>query len=144
MYKILVVDDEDKIREVLREYAEFEGYEVTEAKDGMEAVRICKEKDFDVIVMDVMMPKLDGFSACKEIRKFKSTPFLMLSAKRSSIICFLNAVGVQRTMLLSRSSTAEQSLNQVSMATGVRSCARSSRTLFQTSVIEFMIRKSPS
>ena len=81
MYKILVVDDEDKIREVLREYAEFEGYEVTEAKDGMEAVRICKEKDFDVIVMDVMMPKLDGFSACKEIRKFKSTPFLMLSAR---------------------------------------------------------------
>lgn len=81
MCKILVVDDEDKIREVLREYAEFEGYEVTEAKDGMEAVRICKEKDFDVIVMDVMMPKLDGFSACKEIRKFKSTPFLMLSAR---------------------------------------------------------------
>ena len=81
MYRILVVDDEDKIREVLREYAEFEGYEVTEAKDGMEAVRICKEADFDVIIMDVMMPKLDGFSACKEIRKFKTIPFLMLSAR---------------------------------------------------------------
>ncbi len=81
MYKILVVDDEEKIREVLREYAEFEGYEVMEAKDGMEGVHICRENRFDAVVMDVMMPRLDGFSACKEIRKFSDVPFLMLSAR---------------------------------------------------------------
>lgn len=81
MFRVLIVDDEDKIREGLREYCEFEGYEVFEACNGMEAVNICKEQDFDVIIMDIMMPKLDGFSACKEIRKFKSIPVLMLSAR---------------------------------------------------------------
>ncbi len=81
MFKVLIVDDEDKIREGLREYCEFEGYEVFEACNGMEAVNICKEQDFDVIIMDIMMPKLDGFSACKEIRKYKSIPVLMLSAR---------------------------------------------------------------
>lgn len=79
--KILVVDDEVNIRNVLREYAEFEGYEVEETCDGMQAVSICKEKDFDIIIMDVMMPKLDGFSAIKEIRKSKNIPVLMLSAR---------------------------------------------------------------
>ena len=79
--KILVVDDEEKIRHVIREYAEFEGYEVSEAKDGMEAISKCKEEDFDIIIMDIMMPKLDGFSAIKEIRKTKNTPVLMLSAR---------------------------------------------------------------
>ena len=79
--KILVVDDEVNIRNVLREYAEFEGYEVEEACDGMQAVNVCKEKDFDIIIMDVMMPKLDGFSAIKEIRKNKNIPVLMLSAR---------------------------------------------------------------
>ncbi len=81
MYRILIVDDEEKIREVLKEYAEFEGYEVCEASDGMEAVKMCREQDFDALVVDVMMPKLDGFSACKEIRKFKQIPILMLSAR---------------------------------------------------------------
>ena len=79
--KILVVDDEVNIRNVLREYAEFEGYEVEEASDGMQAVNIMREKDFDIIIMDVMMPKLDGFSAIKEIRKSKNIPVLMLSAR---------------------------------------------------------------
>lgn len=82
MFKILVVDDEVKIREVIRTYAEFEGHEVVEASDGIEAVEICKEEDFDVIVMDIMMPRLDGFSAYKEIKKFKDIPVLMLSARK--------------------------------------------------------------
>lgn len=79
--KILVVDDEVNIRNVIKEYAKFEGYEVEEAGNGMQAVEICKEKDFDIIIMDVMMPKLDGFSAIKEIRKTKNIPVLMLSAR---------------------------------------------------------------
>ena len=81
MYKILVVDDEPKIREVIREYAEFSGYEVTEAEDGMSAVGLCKLNDYDLIIMDIMMPKLDGFSACKEINKIKDIPTIMLSAR---------------------------------------------------------------
>ncbi len=81
MYKILVVDDEPKIREVIKEYAEFSGYEVTEAEDGMSAVGLCKLNDYDLIIMDIMMPKLDGFSACKEIKKFKDVPIIMLSAR---------------------------------------------------------------
>lgn len=81
MYKILIVDDEQKIREVIREYAEFNGYEVAEAENGMEAIGLCKLNDYDIIVMDIMMPKLDGFSACKEIRKFKDIPVIMLSAR---------------------------------------------------------------
>lgn len=81
MCKILVVDDEQKIREVIREYAEFNGYEVTEAEDGMSAIGLCKLEDFDLVIMDIMMPKLDGFSACKEIKKIKNIPILMLSAR---------------------------------------------------------------
>ena len=81
MAKLLIVDDEEKIREVVREYAEFDGYEVTEAADGREAVALCRINDFDIIIMDIMMPKLDGFSACKEIRKEKNTPVIMMSAR---------------------------------------------------------------
>jgi DNA-binding response OmpR family regulator len=81
MQKILIVDDEQKIREVIKEYAEFEGYEVFEATDGMEAIGMVKQNDFDAIILDVMMPRLDGFSACKEIKKIKNVPVLMLSAR---------------------------------------------------------------
>lgn len=81
MGKILVVDDEVKIREIIKKYAEFEGHEITEAENGMRAVEICKENDFDLIVMDIMMPELDGFSACKEIFKTKKVPVIMLSAR---------------------------------------------------------------
>ncbi len=81
MYRILVVDDEENIRKLIRKYAEFEGHTVTEAADGMEAVQICRKQNFDIIIMDVMMPELDGFSACREIRKTKKTPVLMLSAR---------------------------------------------------------------
>ena len=81
MYRILVVDDEENIREVIKEYAEFEGHQVSEACDGMQAVEMVKNNDYDIIIMDVMMPRLDGYSACKEIRKIKQIPVLMLSAR---------------------------------------------------------------
>ena len=81
MQKILIVDDEEKIREVLKVYADFDGYATDEAADGMEAVKKCRENDYDLIIMDVMMPKLDGFSAVKEIRKYKNIPVIMLSAR---------------------------------------------------------------
>ncbi|MBR2967738.1 MAG: response regulator transcription factor [Clostridia bacterium] len=81
MAKILIVDDEENIRSVLRDYAEFEGHSVMEAVDGMNAVMLARENDFDIILMDVMMPKLDGFSAVKEIKKTKDTPVIMLSAR---------------------------------------------------------------
>ena len=82
MYKLLVVDDEMKIRDVIREYAEFNGYEVSEAEDGMAAVNMCREEDFDLMILDIMMPKLDGFSTCKEIKKIKpDIPVIMLSAR---------------------------------------------------------------
>jgi len=81
MYNILVVDDEIKIREIIKKYAMFEGHAVTEAANGMEAVRLCREVDFDIVIMDIMMPELDGFSASREIRKTKDTPILMLSAR---------------------------------------------------------------
>ncbi len=81
MYKILVVDDEARIRELIKKYATFEGHEVTEASDGMEAVLLCRKEKFDIIIMDIMMPELDGFSACREIRKTSQTPIIMLSAR---------------------------------------------------------------
>lgn len=81
MSKILIVDDEFRIREIIKKYAVFEGYSVTEAEDGMSAIEICRKENFDIIVMDVMMPELDGFSACKEIRKNCTTPIIMLSAR---------------------------------------------------------------
>ena len=81
MPKILIVDDEKMIRNVVKEYAEFEGYETAEAENGMEAVEMCRKEDFDIIVMDIMMPRLDGYSAVKEIRKTKQLPVIMLSAR---------------------------------------------------------------
>lgn len=81
MYHILVVDDESRIRSIIKKYAEFEGHTVTEAADGMEAVHFCRSAEFDIIVMDIMMPELDGFSACREIRKITQTPIIMLSAR---------------------------------------------------------------
>ncbi|MCD8041345.1 MAG: response regulator transcription factor [Clostridia bacterium] len=81
MMKVLIVDDEEMIRNVLKEYVEFEGNEAYEACDGMEAVRMCRDNDYDMILMDVMMPKLDGFSAVKEIKKNKDIPVIMLSAR---------------------------------------------------------------
>ena len=81
MYHILVVDDEARIRTLIRKYAEFEGHRVTEAADGMQAVLLCRANEYDIIIMDIMMPELDGFSACREIRKVTGTPIIMLSAR---------------------------------------------------------------
>ena len=77
MCHILVVDDEAKIREVIREYAEFEGYAVTEAKDGMEAVELCRQHHYDLCIIDIIMPKLEGYSTCKEITKLNPIHNLM-------------------------------------------------------------------
>lgn len=79
--KLLVVDDEARIRELIKKYATFEQYDVTEAENGMQAVELCHQQDVDLIIMDVMMPDLDGFSACREIRKTSAVPILMLSAR---------------------------------------------------------------
>lgn len=78
---ILIVDDEFNIRGLIRKYAIFEGYQVTEAANGMEAIEMCRAGQFDLIVMDVMMPELDGFSAVREIRKTSDVPVIMLSAR---------------------------------------------------------------
>ena len=79
--KILVVDDEELIRNVIREYLIMEEYTVDEANDGLEAITKAKENDYNLIIMDIMMPKMDGYQACKEIKKIKDVPFIMLSAR---------------------------------------------------------------
>ncbi len=81
MYHILVVDDEVRIRTIIKKYAEFEGHTVSEAGNGMDAVLLCRSHTYDLIIMDIMMPELDGFSACREIRKTCQTPIIMLSAR---------------------------------------------------------------
>ena len=78
---LLVVDDESRIRDLIRKYAVFEGYDVEEAADGMAAIDMCRTNQYDLIIMDVMMPELDGFSACREIRKISQVPVIMLSAR---------------------------------------------------------------
>ena len=82
MANLLIVDDEQSIRALIRKYAVFDGYEVEEASDGMEAIEKFRKGKFDLIIMDVMMPELDGFSACREIRKQdEKVPIIMLSAR---------------------------------------------------------------
>ena len=81
MYRILVVDDEAGIRNLIGKYVRFEGHEMIEGSDGMEAVELCRREEPDIAVIDIMMPELDGFSACREIRKFSDVPIIMLSAR---------------------------------------------------------------
>ncbi len=81
MYRILIVDDESKIRELIRKYAEFEGYLIDEAENGMEALERASSVSYDLIIMDIMMPMLDGFTASREIRKKSDVPIIMLSAR---------------------------------------------------------------
>ena len=81
MARLLIVDDEPDIYQMICRYAQREGHETAKASDGLEAVELCRANDFDLIIMDVMMPDMDGFTACKEIRKEKDIPVLMLSAR---------------------------------------------------------------
>lgn len=81
MANLLIADDEDKIRELITKYTKFDGHEVQTASDGIEAIELASKEDFDLIIMDAMMPELDGFSAVKEIRKHSQVPILMLSAR---------------------------------------------------------------
>ena len=82
MAKILIVDDEDSIREVVREYAEINGYEADEATDGIDALDKIRSTTYDCVILDVMMPRLDGFSACREIKKIQDIPVIILSARQ--------------------------------------------------------------
>lgn len=89
--KVLVVDDESLIREVIIEYLKLENMEYREASDGYQAIELVKNEDFDVVIMDIMMPKMDGYQAVKEIRKFSKVPFIMLSARSEEydkLTCF--------------------------------------------------------
>ena len=79
--KILICDDEAGLRIVIKKYAEFENHEIAEACDGIQAITACKKENFDIVIMDIMMPEMDGFSAVKEIRKFSKVPVIMLSAR---------------------------------------------------------------
>jgi DNA-binding response OmpR family regulator len=81
MPKILIVDDEPNIVTLISRYVQREGYDIVTASDGREAIDKCKKEDFDVIIMDVMMPDTDGFTACKKIKEFKDIPVIMLSAR---------------------------------------------------------------
>lgn len=91
MAKILIVDDEQAIREVVKEYCELNNYEVDEAGDGVEAIECINKNTYDCIVLDIMMPNLDGFSAIKVIKKICNTPVIMLSARQNEedkLLCF--------------------------------------------------------
>lgn len=79
--KILICDDEALIRNVIKEYLVVENYQVLEAENGIDAIEVVKNNDVDLVIMDIMMPKMDGYTACREIKKIKDIPFIMLSAR---------------------------------------------------------------
>ena len=81
MPKILIADDEPNIVTLISRYAQHEGYDVTAVSDGRQAIDACAGEDFDIIIMDVMMPDTDGFTACKKIKESKDIPVIMLSAR---------------------------------------------------------------
>lgn len=81
MYNVLIVDDEERIRDIIKEYLDFEGYTYDEASDGMEAIEKIKNNEYNVVVLDIMMPKVDGFTVVREVRKFSQVPVIMLSAR---------------------------------------------------------------
>jgi DNA-binding response OmpR family regulator len=81
MQRVLLVDDEERIRDMIKEYASMEGYVIDEAADGVEALKLFRQNNYSIVVLDVMMPKMDGWSVCREIRKTSNIPVIMLSAR---------------------------------------------------------------
>lgn len=79
--QVLIVEDEVLMREVIRDYFESDGYDVFETGDGLEAIEMVEERDFDLILLDVMLPGIDGFSVCRRIRRDKATPIIMITAR---------------------------------------------------------------
>ena len=89
MARILIVDDEERIREVVKEYALISGYEVEEACDGLEAIEMISNENFDCVILDVMMPRLDGFSACSRFDALKMYQSLCFRHFRKNMISCL-------------------------------------------------------
>lgn len=79
--RILLVDDEERIRDMIKEYTSLEGYDIDEASNGLEALELFKQHKYSLIILDVMMPKIDGFTVCREIRKTSNVPVIMLTAR---------------------------------------------------------------
>ncbi len=82
MYRLLIADDEIKIREVIAEYGRINNYSVMEASDGLQAIEMVEKHDFDCVILDIMMPNLDGYTACKRIKEIKNVPIIILSARQ--------------------------------------------------------------
>lgn len=82
MIKFLIADDEVKIREVAKEYAKVSGYQCDQASDGAQALEMVQNTDYDVVILDIMMPVMDGYTACREIKKISDVPIIMLSARQ--------------------------------------------------------------
>lgn len=85
MTQLLIVDDEDKIRGLIKKYAQYEHMQADEASNGLEAIELVQQNSYDLIIMDIMMPYCDGYTAVKKIREFSNVPILMLSAKSEEI-----------------------------------------------------------
>ncbi len=83
--KILIVDDEKNIRDIIIYNLKKEGYQILQAADGEEGVRLAMEEEPDLILLDIMMPKMDGYDACKKIRETKNMPIIMLTARAEEV-----------------------------------------------------------
>ncbi len=79
--KVLIVEDEFKMRQLIKEYIILEGFEYSEASNGEEAIDLFHQEEYDAVILDVMMPKMDGWSVCREIRKTSDIPVIMLTAR---------------------------------------------------------------
>ena len=85
MKKILIIEDEESIAELEKDYLELSGFEVTIANDGTEGLKQALEGEYDLFILDLMLPGVDGFEICRKIREVKNTPVIMVSAKKEDI-----------------------------------------------------------